>query len=234
MRLLIAVLAAATSLAILAPVAAAGADVRITALDCTSHPRRIRIENQGDAAQDLSGWQIQSDSVEGAPWGLGPIGSLDAGKKAFVFQGHLSPAVNPDLGYYRWGTDEIFNLRSNDSSDFVRIVDAQGNTVSQRNCEGLPPGAAPAPPSEFDPPPLVAATPTAAPAPAATAVRTAAPSRAAVGGSGLPAGGGGLPAGGGRPPANQSVPDALAEGALLLAAGMLLVTAGLRYGKPRR
>jgi hypothetical protein len=232
MRLLITVLAAAASLAILTPVAAAGADVRITALDCGSHPRRIRIENQGDAAQDLSGWQLQSDPAEGGPWDLGPIGSLDAGKKAFVFQGHLSPAVNPDLGYYRWGSDEIFNLRANDSTDFVRIVDAQGNTVHQRNCEGLPPGATPAPPSEFDPPPVVAApvatvAATATPAPAATAVRTAAPIRAIGGGSGLPAGGG-------RPPADRGVPAtlALAEGAVLLAAGMLLVTLSLKRGKP--
>lgn len=235
MRLLITVLAAATSLVILSSVVAAGADVRITALDCGSHPRRIRIENMGDSAQDLSGWQLQSHSGDGGPFDLGRAGSLDAGKKFFVFQGHLSPPENTAVGYYRWGSSEIFNLRANDSSDFVRIVDPQGNTVNQRNCEGLPPGATPAPPSEFDPPPL--ATPVVTPAPATPPPVTAAPAAPSFRSGSLrtpTAVGGALPAGGGPPAADQDLPATLllTTGIVALVAGMLLVTLGLKRRAP--
>jgi Lamin Tail Domain len=242
MRLFITVLAAATSLVLLTSVAAAGADVRVTALDCESHPRRIRIENLGDAAQDLSGWQLQSDPVEGQPLDLGPVGSLAAGQKFFVFQGHLSPPTDPVAGYYRWGSDETFNLRANDSTDYVRIVDPQGNTINQRNCEGLPPGATPAPRTQYDPPPVVVpvvldtATPTpvpaapaaAAPAQVAPTVRASAPSSATNADSGLPASGGPPLAGEGLP---ASVP--LAVGTVALAVSMLFVSLGLKRDRPR-
>jgi len=201
----------------------------------------------GDAAQDLAGWQLQSDPVEGEPFDLGQAGALDAGQKVFVFQGHLSPPQDPALGFYRWGTGDIYYLRANDSSDYVRIVDAQGNTVDQRNCEGLPPGATPAPPSEFDPPPLatpVVETPApAAPAPAApgstAAPNLSAPTRTPTGGARAPTpvatgAGGTLPAGGGPPGANQdaSATLLLVTGASALAMGMLFVTLGLRRNKP--
>lgn len=233
MRLLITVLAAVTSLVILTSVAASVASVRITALDCGSHPRRIRIENQGDAAQNLSGWQLRSDPVEGQPWDLSEVGSIGAGQRFFVFQGHLSPPVDPVAGYYRWGTDEIFNLRANDSSDYVRIVDVQGNTVDQRNCEGLPPGATPAPTTEFDPPAVVQPTvPASTPTPSAS---TSTPAGATVLLSPTPLAAGGLPVGGGPPPANQRADTALwfAAGAVLLAAGTILTTLRSRRARPR-
>jgi len=251
MRLLITVLAVATTFTILASVSSAGSGVAITALDCGSHPRRMRIENLGDAAQDLSGWQLQSDAAEGQPYDLGPVGSLGAGQKFFVFQGHLSPPVDPAAGYYRWGSDEIFNLRANDSTDFVRLVDAQGNTVDQRNCEGLPPGATPAPTTEFDPPPIpgaVTSTPTAIPAPVATSVgapaatnvsapvarNVGAPLTTSVGGSATLNETAVLPAGGGPLAPDQRVPGtlALAAGIAMMAVGVLLATAGLERGKP--
>lgn len=252
MRLIIAALAAGTCLLLLTSMTSAASGVHITALDCGSHPRRIRIENQGDTAQDLTGWQLRSDSVEGQPWDLSEVGSIPAGGKFFVFQGHLSPAVNPSLGYYRWGTDEIFNLRANDSSDYVRIVDAQGNTVDQRNCEGLAPGATPAPTSEYDPPALATATvaPTAAPAtptpagPAGSTARattrpagsTRATARATTRASGATIGvGGGLPVGGGRPPGvdHSDERTALAAGAILLVAGTFLTTLAAKRARPR-
>lgn len=243
MRLLITVLTAATTFAVLASVASAGSGVSITALDCGSHPRRMRIENLGDAAQDLSGWQLQSDAAEGQPFGLEPVGTLGAGQKFFVFQGHLSPPVDPSVGYYRWGSHEIFNLRANDSTDFVRLVDAQGNTVNQVNCEGLPPGATPAPTTEFDPPPIVATTPTPTPdpVPIAGAVVTSTPSktRSPVAPTGRGSGTSdsataGLPAGGGPLAPDQHVPGTLplAAGVAMMAAGMLLATAGLKRGTP--
>jgi hypothetical protein len=234
MRLLITVAAAAASFAILTSVVAAGADVRVTALDCESHPRRIRIENVGDAAQDLSGWQLQTHSGEGGPFDLGQIGSLDAGKKAFVFQGHLSPATDPVAGYYRWGSGEIFNLRANDSTDYVRIVDPQGNTINQRNCEGLPPGATPAPTSEYDPPPLVTPVVTAPPVVLAPTATTPAAPAVRAGSSLTTTGVGALPAGGGPPSADQRVPVTLplAAGVVTLAAGIFLVTLGLRRREP--
>jgi pyruvate/2-oxoglutarate dehydrogenase complex dihydrolipoamide acyltransferase (E2) component len=248
MRLFIIVAAVAASFVLLMSVAAAGADLRVTALDCESHPRRIRVENLGDAAQDLSGWQLQSDPAEGQPFDLGQVGSLGAGQKVFVFQGHLSPATDPAAGYYRWGSDETFNLRANDSTDYVRIVDPQGNTINQRNCEGLPPGATPAPRTEYDPPPVadpvvLAPTPAApapaAPAPAASgapaaAAASAAPAvRAAASSSGTNADSG-LPAAGGPPGIDRGVPATLplATGAVALAAGMLLVALGLKSRRP--
>lgn len=242
MRLLMTVSAVATSLGLLTSVAAAAVDLRVTALDCGSHPRRIRIENLGDTAQSLSGWQLQGDPVEGQPFNLEEVGSLDAGGKVFVFQGHLSPPTAPDLGYYRWGSDETFSLRANDSTDYVRIVDPQGNTIDQRNCEGLPPGATPAPPSEYDPPPVVAPVVTNAPAPvtpapAATA-RTAPAQIAPVGGASSPvtatSAGSGIPAVGGPPPADQRMPATLplTAGAVALAAGVLFVTVGLKRRRP--
>jgi hypothetical protein len=240
MRVLIALSAAGASLALFTSIAAAGADLRVTALDCESHPRRIRVENLGDTAQSLSGWQLQSDPAEGQPFDLGEVGSLGAGQKFFVFEGHLSPPTAPDTGYYRWGSDEIFNLRANDSTDYVRIVDPQGNTIDQRNCEGLPPGATPAPPTEYDPPPLVAPVvtnpPTAVPAPAATAPAAAAqavPAGGSSGSSGATSADAEIPALGGPPLADQSVPATLplATGAVALAVSMLLLTLGLRSRK---
>ncbi len=183
MRLFLAICAAvATSLILLSSIASAASNVQITALDCESHPRRIRIENTGDSAQDLSGWQLQSDQYEGGPMDLSEVGSIPAGGKFFVFQGHLSPAQDPSAGFWRWGTDENFNLRANDSTDYVRIVDSQGNNVSQKNCEGLAPGATPVPTSIYDPPPLVQETPTPTPEPTAapTAAQTAAPTTRAT------------------------------------------------------
>lgn len=249
MRFLITVLAAAAaSLTILTSVAAAGADLSITALDCGSHPRRIRIENLGDAAQDLSGWQLQSDAAEGPSYDLGLVGALGAGAKIFVFQGHLSPPTTPDSGYYRWGSEEIFNLRANDSTDYVRIVDPQGNTINQRNCEGLPPGATPAPTTEFDPPPIVPvvtdAPATPAPATPAPAAPTAAPAAA---GQATPAAARGsgpvvaadpnsaLPPAGGPPLSGQDLPETLpfAAGTLSLALGILFVSLGRRSPRPR-
>ena len=232
MRLLITVLVATTTLVVLTSVAAAGASVRLTAVDCGSHPRRIRIENQGDAAQSLSGWQLQSDHVEGQPWDLSEVGSIDGGQKFFVFQGHLSPPVDPAAGYFRWGTDEIFNLRANDSSDYVRIVDAQGNTVDQRNCEGLPPGATPAPTTEFDPPSVTAPTVSAStPTPGGSTVSIDPTTRATRAVGGIVAG---LPAGGGPPPAARADETLwFAAGAVLLAAGSLLTTLSFRRARSR-
>jgi hypothetical protein len=236
MRLLIAVSAAVASLVLLTSVAAAGADLRVTALDCESHPRRIRIENLGDAAQDLTGWQLKSDPAEGQPYDLGQVGSLAAGQKFFVFQGHLSPPTDPGAGYFRWGSDETFNLRANDSTDYVRIVDPQGNTVNQRNCEGLPPGATPAPRTQYDPPPVVVPVVTDPPPPAPTAPAPAAPAQVAPAvrsstSLGATNANSGLPTAGGPPLSGDGLPASipLATGAVALAAGMLFVTLGLRH-----
>ena len=243
MRLFIAILAASICLVLFTSVAAAGSDVRVTALDCESHPRRIRIENVGDAAQDLSGWQLQTDPAGGDPFDLGQVGSIGAGQKLFVFQGHLSPPVDTSAGYYRWGSSEIFNLRANDSTDYVRIVDPQGNTINQRNCEGLPPGATPAPLTQYDPPPVVApvvtdppaadpapAAPTPAPlAPAQVAPAVRAPASFTASGANS-----GLPALGGPPSSGQGVPASipLAAGTVAVAVSMLFVALGLRRNRP--
>ena len=233
MRFLIAAVSAAFSIALLSSAAAAAADVRITALDCESHPRRIRIENNGGEAVSLSGWQLQSDPAEGSPFDLGQAGSLAAGQKIYVFQGHLSPNADPSIGFYRWGSDDTFFLRANDSTDYVRIVDGQGNQIDQRNCEGVPATPSPDPTVETTPAPTsepaagggsVPATP--APAKKAGAAVTRASADTASK----------LPGLGGPPPVDHAIPPTyeLIAGAIVIALGLAFVSRGLRRDQADR
>jgi hypothetical protein len=229
----------------IAPAAHAAADVQITALDCVGHPRKIRIENLGDQAVSLSGWQLQSDPAEGGPFDLGQAGSLAAGQKIYVFNGHpvQNPPQNPALGFYRWGVDATFFLRANDSNDYVRIVDNQGNTVDERHCEGVP-GGTPDPAYEAQfatatPTPVVTPTPTAAPTSnrptATTAPRgqgsgfSSSNTGSGAGNSGAPVPASDLPAQGGPPPIRHDLPLAtLLAGLAVLAAGAMLLRSGFR------
>ena len=109
--------------------------VRIADLKCTGDPELVTIENAGDAAQQLAGWQLQSDPASEA-FDLSVLGSLQAGASIFIQAG---PSAS---GVFKWGTAFVF--RDDDSTDYVRIVDNNGATVDQVNCSGATP-ATPSP-----------------------------------------------------------------------------------------
>ena len=110
-------------------------DIRIAELKCNGDPELVAIDNAGDAAQQLAGWQLQSDPASEA-FDLSVLGSLQAGASIFIQAG---PSAT---GVFKWGTSFVF--RDDDPTDYVRIVDNNGATVDQVNCGGATP-AAPSP-----------------------------------------------------------------------------------------
>src|SRR3989304_2228506 len=114
--------------------------IRIAELKCNDDPEVVAIENAGDAAQQLAGWQLQSDPAS-ETFDLSVLGSLQAGASIFIQAG---PSAT---GVFKWGTS--FVLRDDDPTDYVRIVDDTGATVDQVNCESQIPSE----PSPTAPPP---------------------------------------------------------------------------------
>jgi len=102
-------------------------DIRIAELKCNGDPELVAIENAGDAAQQLAGWQLQSDLASEA-FDLSVLGSLQAGASVFIQAG---PSAS---GVFKWGTQFVF--RDDDATDYVRIVDNTGATIHQVNCGG--------------------------------------------------------------------------------------------------
>src|SRR3990172_693101 len=100
-------------------------DVRIAELQCNGNPEIVRIENAGDAAQQLAGWKLQSDPASEV-FDLSAIGGLQPGASIFIQAG---PSAT---GVFKWGTALVF--RDDDATDYVRIVDNNGATVDQVNC----------------------------------------------------------------------------------------------------
>ena len=131
-----------------------GPDVRILQLECDSDPELVVIQNLGDANQDFTGWQLQSDP--GDVFGL--AGGLLPGASITIQSG---PSAS---GVFIWLTAEVF--RDNDPTDYARIVDATGAVVFQVACAaGATPAPSPSPtPSPADvpngggPPPLSGGT----------------------------------------------------------------------------
>ncbi len=101
--------------------------IQIVQLDCSSEPELVVIQNLGDAAQDLTGWELQSDQTENETFDL--FGILQPGE---------STSIELTL-------QSVF--RDDDPSDFARIVDPAGAIVDQVNCKGAAPTptAAPSP-----------------------------------------------------------------------------------------
>lgn len=127
-----------------------GPDVQISQpdFDCVGQnggPEVVVIKNNGDAAQDLTGWELRSDpEATTEPFDLSALGSLLPGGSVSIQSGPSSSGV------FSWGTDEIF--RDNDPTDYVKLVDKSGDvavTVDQVNCAGAAaeptPTAAPEP-----------------------------------------------------------------------------------------
>lgn len=114
-------------------------DIQIVELDCNSEPELVVIQNLGNTAQDLTGWQLQSDQ----------------GDETFDLLGVLQPG---EVTSIELAQQSLF--RDDDPSDFARIVDDTGAIVHQVNCgeEATP---APVP----SPSPTPAATPEPSPEP---------------------------------------------------------------------
>ena len=105
-------------------------DVQIVELDCNGDPERVVLTNLGDAAQDLTGWELRSDPEASEVFDLSVLGSLLAGAAVSIKSG---PSAS---GAFIWSTDEVF--RDNDSTDYVRLVDDTGAIVDQVNCAPAP------------------------------------------------------------------------------------------------
>jgi len=99
--------------------------IRIAELQCNGDPEVVAIENAGDTAQQLAGWQLESDPA-GEVFDLSVLGGLAPGASIFIQAG---PSA---AGVFKWGTS--FVLRDDDSTDYIRIVDDTGATVDQVNC----------------------------------------------------------------------------------------------------
>jgi hypothetical protein len=110
-------------------------DIRIAELKCNGDPELVAIENRGDAAQQLAGWQLQSDPASEV-FDLSVLGGLQPGASIFIQAG---PSAS---GVFKWGTAFVF--RDDDATDYVRIVDNTGATLHQVNC-GAPPPSDPSP-----------------------------------------------------------------------------------------
>src|SRR3990170_1704481 len=91
--------------------------IRIAELQCNGDPEVVAIENAGDTAQELAGWQLQSDPATEV-FDLAALNSLQPGASIFIQAG---PSAT---GVFKWGTELV--LRDDDPTDFVRIVDNTG------------------------------------------------------------------------------------------------------------
>src|SRR5438132_1956124 len=144
----------------------AASDVQVTAVDCAGHPRKIAIQNNGDTAQNLTGWRLMSDKPNEV-FDLGVVGSVAAGETFYVYNGHLAPLTPtpPDVAgawIYGWNPSEVYDpslfVLNEDGKDFIRLVDASGwpwRVVSQMPCPGtteIPPFQQPATPTPTAPP----------------------------------------------------------------------------------
>lgn len=124
-----AVLAAITAVVALAAGSlsfAAQADVHIVSVDCNGDPEEVVVENAGDIAQDLGGWELWSDPVDEQVFDLASLGSLQPGATVFIRSG---PAAT---GVFTWSEEFIF--RDDDPTDFARLVDPDGTAVDEVAC----------------------------------------------------------------------------------------------------
>jgi len=163
-------------------------DVRITALDCSSNPEVVTIENVGTATQDLTGWTLTSEEPADTPpfnlfeninFETGDAGTLLAGASVRVYSDSAAPLLNVAAGTYPWPPlPPAEKFRNFDTTDFAQILDGQSAVVSTMSC--------------------AAATPTPTPTPQVTQTATATATPTPQGGAGnLPPTGDGISTGGG-------------------------------------
>jgi hypothetical protein len=119
-------------------VAQSGADVQISKLSCDGDPELVVIENSGDAAQSLTGWELRSDPEASEAFDLRDLGStLSAGASITIQSGPTASGV------FIWTADEVF--RDDDPTDYVRLVDDTGTVVQQVDCAEPAPTPSPSP-----------------------------------------------------------------------------------------
>lgn len=138
------VFAIALALAAVSPAGAQGADVQIAQLSCSGDPELVVIENLGDTAQTLAGWELQSDPPDSQTFDLSTLGTqLAPGASNSIQSG---PSAG---GVFQWTLEFIY--RDNDPTDYARIVDDTGAIVHQVNCAEATPTPAPTPSPEPSP-----------------------------------------------------------------------------------
>ena len=131
------VFAIALALVAVSSAHAQGPDVQIAQLTCSGDPELVVIENFGDAAQDLTGWELQSDPPDSQTFDLTVLGGLAPGASISIQSG---PSAS---GVFKWTLEFIF--RDDDPADYARIVDDTGAIVHQVNCAEATPTPSPTP-----------------------------------------------------------------------------------------
>ena len=109
---------------------ARASDVRIATLECSASPEVIEISNAGADGEDLVGWKLVSDPVANESYDLSAIGALPSGSSVFIQSGPGATAT------FTWSTSQLF--RDDDATDFARLVNDSGATVSQKACAASP------------------------------------------------------------------------------------------------
>ncbi len=142
---LVSALAIALALAAVSPAGAQGPDVQIAELSCNGDPELVVIENFGDTAQTLTGWELQSDPPDSQAFDLSVIGDqgLAPGASISIQSG---PSAS---GAFMWTLEFIY--RDDDATEYARIVDDTGAIVHQVNCAEATPAPSPTPSPEPSP-----------------------------------------------------------------------------------
>jgi len=140
------VIALALTLGLVSTARAQGPDIQIAQLECNGDPELVLIKNLGDAAQALTGWELQSDPPDSEVYDLAVLGGLAPGAAVSIQSG---PSAG---GVFKWGLEFIF--RDDDPTDYVRSVDDTGAVVHEVNCGGeVAPETSPTPSPDPSPTP---------------------------------------------------------------------------------
>jgi hypothetical protein len=140
------VIALALTLGLVSTARAQGPDIQIAQLECNGDPELVLIKNLGDAAQALTGWELQSDPPDSEVYDLAVLGGLAPGAAVSIQSG---PSAS---GVFNWGLEFIF--RDDDPTDYVRLIDDTGAVVHEVDCGGeVAPEPSPTPSPEPSPTP---------------------------------------------------------------------------------
>ena len=134
---LVSALAIALALAAVSSAGAQGPDIQIAKLTCSGDPELVVIENLGDTAQTLTGWELQSDPPGSQTFDLSVLGGLAPGASISIQSG---PSAS---GVFKWTL--ALTYRDDDPTDYARIVDDSGAIVHQVNCAAATPTPTPTP-----------------------------------------------------------------------------------------
>jgi hypothetical protein len=120
----------------------------------------IRLENHGDAPQDLTGWVLKSDPEDSQQLPLDAAGTLvpfvDVSEDRVIIVAGPHANGYPDRKVYLWSIGGVLR-DSGDPVDYVRLYDAGGNLVDSMDCNGNPVPLQTATPATPTPAPQVGA-----------------------------------------------------------------------------